>query len=128
MPYLQILTVRYSSLKEIFPSRSLVAEERQIVDVVRLVSLGLTNLPQLEYICKEGLQIDPILEKLEYLLVEECSGLTNLISASASFNCLTLLEVSKCDGLVNLIAPSTAKKPFLSEGIDNKKSARCYKK
>ena len=108
MANLEALVVMFSSLKEIFPSRSLVAEEKQTADVVRLTSLYLWNLPQLEYICKEGLQIDPVLEKLEYLYVRGCSGLTNLISASASFNCLIFLEVSKCDGFVNLMAPSTA--------------------
>ena len=112
MPNLQVVTVKFSSLKEIFPSRSLVAEEKLTTEVVRLSSLTLWALPRLEYICKEGLQIDPVLEKLEYLYVWECSGLTNLISASTSFNCLTFLEVSKCDGLENLIAPSTAKSLF----------------
>ncbi|KAI4297471.1 hypothetical protein L6164_037360 [Bauhinia variegata] len=110
MPKLNTMFVKSSLFREMFPVRSLVAEEKQTADIVRLKKLILWNLPRLECICIEGLQLDPVLEKLEELHVWGCSGLANLVPSSASFNCLTFLEVYQCDGLKNLFVPSSAKR------------------
>ncbi|KAI4297520.1 hypothetical protein L6164_037407 [Bauhinia variegata] len=112
MPNLKELYVVDSSFRELFPIRTLVPEEKQTEDIVRLRQLCLWYLPRLESICIEGLQLDHVLDNLERLYVQGCPSLANLVPASASFNCLTFLGICACDGLRSLFSPSTAKGLF----------------
>ncbi|XP_061366129.1 uncharacterized protein LOC133309383, partial [Gastrolobium bilobum] len=109
VPNLEVLMVQRSSFTEIFQDEPLMGEERQIKISTRPRLLALYCLDNLQHICREGFQIDPILQRLESILVIQCSSLTNLVPASVTFNNLTYLKVENCIGLVNLISCSTAK-------------------
>ncbi|KAJ7951080.1 Disease resistance protein family [Quillaja saponaria] len=108
-PNLERLNLSDSSFKVLFPSGSVAVPEIHTLTVVQLRRLRLLSLPNLEYICKEGFQLDPVLQMLEYLEVVRCSSLTNLVPSSVSFNHLTFLTVFNCNRLTYLIASSTAK-------------------
>lgn len=108
--HLERLFVRSSSLKKIFEDERSASEKTQIKSsTVRLKYLTLENLSQLQHICKEGFQIDPLLELLESITINKCSCLRNLVPSYVSFNHLTKLEVTKCNGLMTLINSSTAR-------------------
>ncbi|KAJ7951076.1 Disease resistance protein family [Quillaja saponaria] len=109
IPYLERMHLSKSSFQVVFPSGSIAALEIHTLTVVQLRKLWLMSLPNLEYICKEGFQLDPVLQMLEYLEVYRCSSLTNLVPSLVSFNHLAFLEVSHCNRLMYLIASSTAK-------------------
>jgi hypothetical protein len=70
--------------------------------------LLLCKLPKLELICEEGFRIDPVLEFLEYLLVDSCSSLIYLLPSSVTFTHLIYLEIKGCNGLKKLITSPTA--------------------
>ncbi|KAJ7951085.1 Disease resistance protein family [Quillaja saponaria] len=108
-PYLERLHLSDSSFKMVFPSGSVAVPEIHTLTVVQIRRLWLLSLPNLEYICKEGFQLDPVLQMLEYLEVDDCSSLTNLVPSSVSFNHLTFLDVQDCKRLMYLMASSTAK-------------------
>ncbi|WJX81760.1 hypothetical protein P8452_64604 [Trifolium repens] len=102
---LEELVVSWSSFKMIFEDETLVGMKIH----TRLKKLRLYQLPKLQYICEEGSQIHPVLEVLEYLYVDYCPSLTNLLlPSSVTFSHLTYLEITKCNKLVNLISSSTA--------------------
>jgi hypothetical protein len=63
VPNLEWLLVESSSFKKIFQDERLVTEESS----TRLKSLTLNQLPELQYICEEGCQIDPVLKQLEQM-------------------------------------------------------------
>ncbi|KAJ7951086.1 Disease resistance protein family [Quillaja saponaria] len=109
IPYLKTLTLQLSPFKGVFPNGSLPALETQIGTDVQLTKLQLLALSELEFICKEGFQLDPVLQMLEYLEIEGCSSLKNLVPFSASFSHLTFLQVENCSRLEYLVAFSTAK-------------------
>ncbi|XP_061354809.1 uncharacterized protein LOC133299367 [Gastrolobium bilobum] len=109
VPNLEELGVQWSSFREIFQDEQLNGEERQIKIRTMPRELTLHKLHKLKHICKEGFQIDPILQCLESIHVSECSSLINLVPSSVAFNYLTNLEITNCIGLINLISCSTTK-------------------
>ena len=109
MPALEHHVVEWSSFEEIFPSEVPVHPEGKIAKTTRIKMLELNGLQELSHICKEGCQIDPILEFLEYLDVHKCSKLKNLVPSSVTFNHLTYLTIRNCMGLTYLITSSTAR-------------------
>ncbi|KAI9112225.1 hypothetical protein K1719_016748 [Acacia pycnantha] len=106
-PNLKILVVRDSSLKEIFQDKRTASKEGKNEIKTQLQKLSLINL-QLLHICREGCQVDPILEVLEVLYVTRCDGLKTLVPSSVTFSHLIYLKIEKCNGLMNLLYPSTA--------------------
>ncbi|KAI9112143.1 hypothetical protein K1719_016666 [Acacia pycnantha] len=106
-PNLKVLVVEDSSLKEIFRDKRVASKEGKKEIKTQLQTLELYNV-QLLHICREGCQVDPILEVLEALYVTECDSLKILVPSSVTFSHLTHLEIEKCNLLMNLIYPSTA--------------------
>ncbi|KAI9127387.1 hypothetical protein K1719_001946 [Acacia pycnantha] len=106
-PNLKILVVEFSSLKEIFRDKRVASNEGKNEIKTQLQALSLYDV-QLLHICREGCQVDPILEVLEALYVTECDSLKILVPSSVTFSQLTHLKMEKCNGLINLIYPSTA--------------------
>ncbi|KAI9112275.1 hypothetical protein K1719_016798 [Acacia pycnantha] len=106
-PNLKVLVVSNSSSKEIFRDKGVASKEGKNEIKTQLQTLSLYNV-QLLHICREGCQVDPILEVLELLYVTECDSLKILVPSSVTFSHLTDLEIEKCNGLINLIYPSTA--------------------
>ncbi|XP_068477291.1 uncharacterized protein [Phaseolus vulgaris] len=74
--------------------------------VPNLKSLKLIDLPNLEEI---GFEPDIILERLEFLILQNCPCMITIAPSSVSFTRLTNLEVVNCDGLQSLMSASTAK-------------------
>ncbi|XP_028790403.1 uncharacterized protein LOC114746342 [Neltuma alba] len=103
------LLVEKSSFKEIFREEIPIQDKGKFKIGTRIKSLTLNRLDDLEHICKEGFQIDPVLEELEYLDVDQCSKLKHLVPSSVTFSHLTYLAVENCNGLVHLITSSTAR-------------------
>ncbi|XP_072067623.1 uncharacterized protein [Arachis hypogaea] len=106
---LEKLIVEWSSFVEIFHDQSIGIEKGQVTISTRLKDLTLNQLHDLDHICKEGLQIDPVLQHLEQLAVVHCSSLVNLVPSSVTFAYLRHLEVANCNGMINLITCLTAK-------------------
>ncbi|KEH40885.1 CC-NBS-LRR resistance protein [Medicago truncatula] len=102
---LETLVVEWSCFKKIFQDKGEITEKTH-PHIKRLI---LIELPELQHICEEGSQIDPILEFLECLEVLSCSSLTNLMPSSVTLNHLTMLEVIRCNGLKYLITTPTAR-------------------
>ncbi|XP_028790402.1 uncharacterized protein LOC114746341 [Neltuma alba] len=103
------LVVEWSSFKEIFQEEMPKDHGGKFKTGTRLKSLTLSNLHELQHICKEGFQIDPVLEDLESLWIDCCSDLKHLVPSSVTFSQLTYLEVKNCNGLIHLITSSTAR-------------------
>ena len=102
---LESLTVEWSCFKKIFQDKGEISERTH----AHIKNLTFNELPKLQHICEEGSQIDPVLDFLEYLRVQSCSSLTNLMPSSVTLNHLTKLEIIKCDGLKYLITTPTAR-------------------
>ncbi|XP_039686322.1 uncharacterized protein [Medicago truncatula] len=102
---LESLIVECSCFKKIFQDKGETTEKTH----PHIKRLTLNQLPELQHICEEGSQIDPVLEFLEYLYVLTCSSLTNLMPSSVTLNHLTQLEIIKCNGLKYLITTPTAR-------------------
>ncbi|CAJ2639584.1 unnamed protein product [Trifolium pratense] len=109
VPNLESMLVQWSSFREIFQGEQPISTEMETQIIPRLKELKLWYLKKLQCICKEGLQMDPILNFLETIYVRHCSSLMKLVPSSVTFNYLTYLEVTNCNGLINLITYSTAK-------------------
>ena len=105
VPNLEWLEVNSSSFKKIFQDERLVTEKSS----TRLKGLILDQLPELQHICEEGCQIDPVLKKLECLGIYACPSLMMLSPSSATFSCMTDLEITSCNGLIKLITYPTAR-------------------
>lgn len=105
VPTLKWVIVCMSSFKKIFPDGRLVTKE----SYTRLKWLKLSYLPELQNICEEGYQIDPVLKKLEDLEIYECPSLTMLSPSSGTFSHLTNLTIRNCNGLIKLITSPTAR-------------------
>jgi hypothetical protein len=105
VPNLEWLLVESSSFKKIFQDERLVMEESS----TRLKSLTLNQLPELQYICEEGCQIDPILKQLEQMEIDSCPSLTILSPSSVTFSHMTYLAITNCDGMKKLITTPTAR-------------------
>jgi hypothetical protein len=96
---LELLGVEESCFKKIFQDEGRISEKTH----TRVKNLYLNGLPELQHICEEGSQIDPVLEVLQVLLVTKCSSLINLLPSSATLSHLEYLKVTECKGLKNLI-------------------------
>ncbi|KAG4403275.1 hypothetical protein AAZX31_01G066400 [Glycine max] len=105
LPNLQTLTLEFCHFKRIWVPASLISCEK-IGVVMQLKELELYNLIYLEEI---GFEHDPLLQRLERLVICECIKLTNLMSSSVSFYYLTHLQVDHCRLMRNLMTSSTAK-------------------
>ncbi|XP_039691005.1 disease resistance protein At4g27190 [Medicago truncatula] len=102
---LESLDVEESRFKKIFQDKGEISEKTH----TQIKALNLSELPKLQHICEEGSQIDPVLEFLEYLDVENCSSLINLMPSSVTLNHLKYLKVTKCNGLKYLFTTPTAR-------------------
>ncbi|KEH19446.1 Rpp4C4, putative [Medicago truncatula] len=109
VPNLETLLVKWSSFTEIFQGEQIIGTEKEPEIIPQLRKLTLWNLSKLQCICKEGFQMDPVLQFLESIYVYQCSSLTMLVPSSVSFSYMTFLEVTNCNGLKKLITHSTAK-------------------
>ncbi|XP_039690151.1 uncharacterized protein [Medicago truncatula] len=109
VPNLETLLVEWSSFMEIFQGEQIIRTEKEPEIIPQLRKLTLWNLTRLQCICKEGVQIDPVLHFLESIWVYQCSSLIMLVPSSVTFSYMTNLEVTNCNGLKNLITHSTAK-------------------
>ncbi|ESW06964.1 hypothetical protein PHAVU_010G091200 [Phaseolus vulgaris] len=74
--------------------------------VPNLKSFKLIDLPNLEEI---GFEPDIILERLEFLILQNCPCMITIAPFSVTFTRLTNLEVVNCDGLQSLMSASTEK-------------------
>ncbi|XP_024632087.1 uncharacterized protein [Medicago truncatula] len=108
VPNCASLLVQWSSFTEIFQGEETIRTEKETQINPQLKRLELWQLSKLQCICKEGFQMDPVLQFLESIDVSQCSSLTKLVPSSVSFSYLTYLEVTNCNGLINLITHSTA--------------------
>ena len=108
-PSLEMLVLESSSQKDIYEDKIILGEKGQFKPNTRLKKLSLLTLDELQHICKEGCQIDPVLEDLETLVVRNCSSLINLVPSSVAFVHLTTLDVSSCQGLINIFSSTTAR-------------------
>ncbi|GAU51439.1 hypothetical protein TSUD_413390 [Trifolium subterraneum] len=109
VPNLESILIGLSSSREIFPGEQLISTEKETQIIPRLKELNCRYMYNIQCICKEGLQMDPILQLLERINVHCCSSLVKFVPSSVTFNYLTYLEVTECNGLINLITYSTAK-------------------
>ncbi|WJX31885.1 hypothetical protein P8452_20272 [Trifolium repens] len=109
VPNLESILIKWSSFREIFSGEQLISTEKETQIIPRLKELNCWYMDKLQCICKEGLQMDPVLQFLESIDVHQCSSLVKLVPSSVTFNYLTYLEVTNCNGLKDLITYSTAK-------------------
>jgi hypothetical protein len=109
VPNLESILIKWSSFREIFSGEQLISTEKETQIIPRLKVLKCWYMDKLQCICKEGLQMDPVLQFLESIDVHQCSSLVKLVPSSVTFNYLTYLEVTNCNGLKDLITYSTAK-------------------
>ncbi|WJX17426.1 hypothetical protein P8452_07347 [Trifolium repens] len=100
---LDTLSVQHSCFKKIFQDEGRMSEKTH----TQIKRLTLNALPNLEHICEEGSENDPILEFLQILWVNECSSLINILPYSANFTHLEYMEIIYCNGLKNLLTYPT---------------------
>ncbi|KAL9341503.1 hypothetical protein Peur_064828 [Populus x canadensis] len=100
------LLVTHGYFKELFPCRLVDEEEHTLA---RILHLKLFNLPDLEKIWNQDLQVDQLLQNLETLEVRSCDSLINLAPSASSFGNLTALHVWDCKALKYLVTSSTAR-------------------
>ncbi|XP_027351357.1 uncharacterized protein LOC113862472 [Abrus precatorius] len=105
LPNLESLTLQSCLFKSVWDPASLISHEK-IGVVMQLKELVLNNLLYLEEI---GFEHDPLLQRVERLIILGCHKLTSIMPSSVSYNYLTHLEVTNCVGLSNLMTSSTAK-------------------
>ncbi|CAL0309959.1 unnamed protein product [Lupinus luteus] len=101
---LENLTVCCSSFVEIFSSED-------IGTIMKLKTLTLQGLNELEHLCNEKSEIQQILPNIETMKVQSCSRLTILVRSASSqlFQNLDKLYVGNCSGLVNIMTLSVAR-------------------
>ncbi|RDX73237.1 putative disease resistance protein, partial [Mucuna pruriens] len=105
LPNLKKLMLVMCHMKRIWaPGR--IISHKKIGVVMQLKVLELIKLLNLK---KIGFEHDPLLQRLEHLVINECTKLTNLASSSVCFSYLTHLEVENCRLMKNLMTCSTAK-------------------
>jgi len=104
-PNLKSLSLNKCFFEKIVPLKD-DTEIENLGVVPNLKSLKLIDLPNLEEI---GFEPDIILERLEFLIFQNCPRMITIAPSSVSFTRLTNLEVVNCDGLQSLISASTAK-------------------
>ncbi|WJX68003.1 hypothetical protein P8452_52417 [Trifolium repens] len=103
---LKNLKVTSSSFTRIFSSGSECAGHSETT--IKLRSLELTVLNNLESICDEKSELHPIIQNIETLVVESCSRLKNIVPSSVRFENLEQLQVYYCAGLEIIMKSSTA--------------------
>ncbi|KAK2422989.1 putative disease resistance protein [Trifolium repens] len=103
---LKNLKVTSSSFTHIFSSGSECAGHSETT--IKLRSLELTVLNNLESICDEKSELHPIIQNIETLVVESCSRLKNIVTSSVLFENLEQLQVYYCAGLEIIMKSSTA--------------------
>ncbi|XP_024627760.1 uncharacterized protein [Medicago truncatula] len=105
MPNLENLNLFSGNLHEgLVPSGNIGPQERLgTVLQLKTLTLWLSTIKDL------GFDRDPLLQRLEHLLLLDCHSLVTLAPSSLSLTHLTYLEVNSCRGLMNLMAISTAK-------------------
>ncbi|XP_054824334.1 probable disease resistance protein At4g27220 isoform X3 [Prosopis cineraria] len=106
---LEWLVIEANSSKVIFQDEMPKDEKGQSDIKAQLKRLSLSNMVELQHICKEGFQSNLILEALEHLDVYNCSNLKLLVPSFVTFNRLTYLDVENCNGLIAVITTSTAR-------------------
>ncbi|QHO22969.1 Disease resistance protein [Arachis hypogaea] len=99
------LCLNDASFKELVPLERL-AKIESLGVVPQLKSLKLTDLPDLEMI---GFERDPILQRIETLVFQNCPSLKTIAPSNVFFSHLTKLEVVDCKTLKYLMSPSTAR-------------------
>jgi len=104
---LRNLKVARSSFTCIFSSVSECTENSETI--MKLRSLELIMLHNLEFICEEKFEVQPILQDIESLAVDSCSRLKNIFPSSVLFVNLQKLKVGHCAGLESIMKPSTAR-------------------
>ncbi|KAE9617113.1 putative winged helix-turn-helix DNA-binding domain, leucine-rich repeat domain, L [Lupinus albus] len=101
---LENLTVTCSKFTEILSSEN-------VGPIMKLKTLNLEGLSELEHLCKGNPEIHPILHNIETLKLILCPGLTNVVPSSSSqqFQNLVELCIYSCSGLVNIITSAAAR-------------------
>ncbi|GLT95552.1 hypothetical protein SLE2022_132280 [Rubroshorea leprosula] len=110
LPNLESLVVKDAFFDEIFQCEEVTGEEKPVCGRTPLRKLRLSKLHELTHLWKEESQLEvDILRNLEFLNVQECSRLKNLVPSTVYFDNLQTLVVSECHGLVDLLRYTTAK-------------------
>ncbi|XLR53173.1 hypothetical protein HN51_021399 [Arachis hypogaea] len=104
-PNMKNLCLNNGSFRELVPLERL-AKIESLGVVPQLKSLKLTDLPNLENI---GFERDPILQRIETLVFQNCPWLKTIAPSNVFFSHLTKLEVVDCKTLKYLMSPSTAR-------------------
>ncbi|KAF3447908.1 hypothetical protein FNV43_RR08615 [Rhamnella rubrinervis] len=106
---LQLLELFYSYIEEIFIDGGTLDGEEQHV-FAHLKTLRLYGMENLIHVWKDNSHLaGPVFPNLEYLKVEDCGRLKNIVSSAISFRNLVQLEVLECHGLKHLFTCSVAK-------------------
>ncbi|KAH1199672.1 hypothetical protein GmHk_18G052974 [Glycine max] len=105
LPNLKSLTLGSCQLKSIWAPASLISRDK-IGVVMQLKELELKSLLSLE---ETGFEHDPLLQRIERLVISRCMKLTNLVSSKVFYSYMTHLEVMNCRSMRNLMTSSTAK-------------------
>jgi len=98
------LKVTCSSFTYIFSSGSECAGHSETT--MKLRSLELVKLDNLEFICEEKSERLPVIQDIETLIVYGCSRLNHILSSSVRFENLEQLQVGNCAGLKNILKSS----------------------
>ncbi|MED6112189.1 hypothetical protein PIB30_059419 [Stylosanthes scabra] len=104
-PNIKDLWLSDGSFLELVPHKRL-TEIESLGVVPQLKSLKLTDIRLLWNI---GFERDPILQRIESLVFQNCRNLNTIAPSNVFLSNLTKLEVVDCDGLEYLISPSTAR-------------------
>jgi len=104
LPNLKRLKLGLSNLKRIWTPQSLISREK-IGVVMQLKELELKCIWPLEEI---GFEHNVLLQRVECLIIQQCTKLRNLASSPISFSYLRYLEVTNCM-MRNLMTTSIAK-------------------
>ncbi|XP_029146417.1 uncharacterized protein [Arachis hypogaea] len=104
-PNMKNLCLNDASFEELVPLERL-AKIESLGVVPQLKSLKLTDLP---YLQKIGFERDPILQRIETLVFQNCPCLKTIAPSNVFFSHLTKLEVVDCETLTYLMSPSTAR-------------------
>jgi len=99
------LKVTCSSFTCIFSSGSECAGHSETT--MKLRSLDLVKLANLEFICEEKPEVQIFIQNIETLGVYRCSKLKNIVPSSVLFENLEQLEVAFCGGLEYILKSST---------------------
>ena len=106
---LNTLHVKHFFIEEIYP-HGLVDKEGQHIRIFEgLNRLELSEMPNLLHLWNENSQPGRTFQNLYNLKVSKCGRLKNLVPSSISFQKLNFLIVSECHGLSCLVTKSTAK-------------------